>query len=400
MHGFADHYRTLQVHHEASQEVIEAAWKRLCRIYHPDVNPAVLAGERMKEINGAYDVLRETASRKVYHREWLRQTRGPAARPAPKWEAPPARDPAELAQQALDSYFRKLMDCRWAEAYAMLAAQDRRNVPEADFLEWKQAVAQCFRIGSYAIKPFRRHVNCTISGAFYKEVHEFSVFVCDMDSRTGYVSEENYLKYVALDGGVFRVCLGYTDVKPLTLRFRYMAEDAVLLDPAQVWAEAVMSRDRHTGLLSRAGFTERAEAEAVRSRRYGNPFSVALITIHPGEPFGDFAVQDYERMCVAHSAKAVAPLIRQTDITGRWGTLELALLFTETPRDNAGFAMEKVMAALCGPKELDYTVTFGIAEFDGGQFEDTMAAAASDGQVQRHESHGVTETVILAGAGM
>ncbi len=398
MQGYSDHYRTLQVHHEASQEVIEAAWKRLCRIWHPDVNPARDAAERMKEINGAYDVLREEASRKAYHRQWLMHGRA-AGQAAPRRE-PPAQDPSALAQQALDGYFRRLMDGRWAEAYAMLARQDRQNVPEEDFLEWKQAVAECFRIGSYAIKPFRRHVNCTVSGCFYREVYEFSVFVCDMDARTGYVSEENYLKYVALDGGAFRVCLGYDDVKPLTLRFRYMAEDAALLDPNQVWAEAVMSRDRHTGLLSRAGFTERAEAEAVRSRRYGNPFSVALITVRPGLCPKEFAAGDFERMCVVHAAKTVEPLIRRTDIFGRWGALELVLLFTETPRDNAGFAMEKIAAALAGPKELDYAVSFGVAEFDGGQFEDTISAAASDAQVQRRSAGGVTETVILGGVGM
>ncbi len=399
MQGFCDHYRTLQVHHEASQEVIEAAWKRLCRIWHPDVNPAREAAERMKEINGAYDVLREEASRKAYHRQWLMHVRV-AGQAAPRRESPPQQDPSELAQQALDGYFRRLMDGRWAEAYAMLARQDRANVPEGDFLEWKQAVAECFRIGSYAIKPFRRHVNCTVAGCFYREVYEFSVFVCDMDARTGHVSEENYLKYVAADGGAFRVCLGYDDVKPLTLRFRYMAEDAALLDPNQVWAEAVMSRDRHTGLLSRAGFTERAEAEAVRSRRYGNPFSVALVTVRPGPCPREFTAGDYERMCVVHAAKTIDPLIRCTDIFGRWGALELALLFTETPRDNAGFAMEKITAALASPKELDYAVSFGVAEFDGGQFEDTISAAASDAQVQRRSADGVTETVILGGVGM
>ena len=398
MQGFSDHYRTLQVHHEASREVIEAAWKRLCRIWHPDVNPAGEAAERMKEINGAYDVLREEASRRAYHRQWLMH--GRAVNPAAPRREPPARDPAELAQQALDGYFRRLMDFRWAEAYAMLAQQDRRNVPEADFLEWKQAVAQCFRIGSYAIKPFHRHLNCTVSGAAYREVYEFSVFVCDMDARTGHVSEENYLKYVALDGGVFRVCLGYDDVKKLTLRFRYMAEDAALLDPNQVWAEAVMSRDRHTGQLSRLGFADRAEAEAVRSRRYGNPFSVAHITVHPGQCPDGFSAGDFERMCIVHAARTVGPMIRRTDIFGRWGALELAILFTETPRDNACFAMEKLIAALGGPKELDYAVAFGVAEFDGGQFEDTMAAAASDAQVQRRTSGGVTETVILGGVGM
>lgn len=400
MQAFFDHYRTLQVHHEASQEVIEAAWKRLSRIYHPDVNPRT--GEKMKEINRAYDVLRESASRAAYHREWLRCTSGFSARVGQQRQQPaaPAREAQEQAQQALDGYFRCLMDCRWESAYLMLTAADRKNVPQCDFADWKNAVAQCWRVGSYAIKPFRKHLNCTVSGAFYREVYEFSVFICDMDARTGRVSEENYLKYVARDAGVWRVCLGYSDVKPLTLRFRYMADNADLLDPAQVWAEAVMSRDRQTGLLSRSGFTEKAEAEAVRSRRYGNPFTVALLSVRPAEAPGAFSAGEYESMCVIHAARAIGPCIRQTDLFGRWSPVELALLFTETPRDNGGFAMEKILNKLNEPKDLDYSVVFGIAEFDGLQFEDTMAAAASDAQVRRSTNGGVTETVITMTGGL
>jgi GGDEF domain-containing protein len=286
------------------------------------------------------------------------------------------------------------MDGRWDDAYARLTGADRRKVPAADFREWKDAVARSYRIGSYAAKLFRRYVNCSISGTTYREVYEFSVFVCDMDSRTGQISEVNYLKYVALDGGAWRVCLGYADLKPLILRFKYMAEEAALLDPAAVYAEAVMSRDRHTGLLSRQGFSERAEYEAVRSRRYGNIFTVALLILHPAGENEVFTDREYARMCVAHAAKAIAPLIRQTDIFARWGEAELAILFTETPRENAGFALEKLLDGLKRGGELDYSVSFGLAEFDGGQFEDTMAAAASDAQVRVTTSGGVTKTYV------
>lgn len=403
MQPFSDYYRTLQVHHEAGQEVIEAAYKRLCRIYHPDVNRDPRAGLRMQEINAAYEVLGDRLRRGIYHRQWLAAAAASAAaqakprpQPAPKPQSAPA-DPherGELAQRALDSFFRSLMDGRWDDAYMRLTSADRKNVPAADFREWKKAVANSYTMGSYAIKLFRRLSNCTISGVTYRDVFEFSVFVCDMDARTGQVSEVNYLKYVAQDAGNWRVCLGYEDVKPLILRFKYMAEDAALLDPAAVYAEAVMNRDRHTGLLSRQGFAERAEYEAVRSRRYGNIFTLALLQIHPVSESQVFTDRDYARMCIVHAAKTIGALIRQTDIFARWGDNELAILFTETPRENAGFALEKLLEGLKRNAELEYGVTFGLAEFDGGQFEDTMAAAASDAQVRVLTSDGVTRTFV------
>lgn len=395
MQVFSDYYRILQVHHEASQEVIEAAYKRLCRIYHPDINPSLRSGERMQEINEAHDVLCDFARRRAYHREWAAMSARSGVRQPftpPRREAP-QQDPATDARQALDGYFHCLMDGQWDAAYAMLTSADRRNVPQEDFREWKNAVAGSYRIGSWAIKPFRRYSNCTVAGAFYREVHEFSVFVCDMDA-SGHVSEQNYLKYVALDAGAWRVCLGYADLKPLILRFKYMAENQSPLDPNEVYAEAVLNHDSQTGLLSRRGFLEKAEKEAVRSRRYGNVFTAGLIIVYPGSEPPGFNCGEYGRMCVAHAARSIAPVLRKTDILARWGETELAILFTETPRENAGFAMEKLTDRLGQPEEIHYSVAYGLSEFDGMQLEDTMAEAASAAQVRRSTSGGVTSTVI------
>ena len=47
MNNQEDLYEILQVHHSAEQEVIEAAYKRLLRMYHPDVNST---SERMTQL--------------------------------------------------------------------------------------------------------------------------------------------------------------------------------------------------------------------------------------------------------------------------------------------------------------------------------------------------------------
>ncbi len=61
-----DYYQILQVHPEAEQEVIHAAYRKLAAKYHPDVNRAPGAAERMKQINNAYEVLSDPASRAEY----------------------------------------------------------------------------------------------------------------------------------------------------------------------------------------------------------------------------------------------------------------------------------------------------------------------------------------------
>jgi DnaJ-class molecular chaperone len=66
-----DYYRILEVHQEASTEVIDRAYKALARKYHPDSYPPerqVWANLRMQEINEARDVLTDPDRRAAYAR--------------------------------------------------------------------------------------------------------------------------------------------------------------------------------------------------------------------------------------------------------------------------------------------------------------------------------------------
>src|SRR5512138_3636166 len=62
-----DYYTTLGVSRTASEKEIKAAYRRLARQYHPDVNPGNKAAEeKFKEINEAHEVLSDKEKRKKY----------------------------------------------------------------------------------------------------------------------------------------------------------------------------------------------------------------------------------------------------------------------------------------------------------------------------------------------
>jgi len=63
-----DYYEILGVPRNASNDDLKAAFRRLARQYHPDVNKESDAEERFKEINEAYAVLSDSDRRAAYDR--------------------------------------------------------------------------------------------------------------------------------------------------------------------------------------------------------------------------------------------------------------------------------------------------------------------------------------------
>lgn len=62
----ADYYSTLGIPKSASSKEIKAAYRRLARQYHPDVNKEPGATEKFKEISAAYEVLSDDKKRSLY----------------------------------------------------------------------------------------------------------------------------------------------------------------------------------------------------------------------------------------------------------------------------------------------------------------------------------------------
>ena len=92
-----DPYKILQVDPEAEDEVIEAAYRRLARKYHPDVAPGPDAQERMVRINQAWDLLRDPVRRAAVDRARTRAAADAAWSPSSTGgrhtDASPARPP-------------------------------------------------------------------------------------------------------------------------------------------------------------------------------------------------------------------------------------------------------------------------------------------------------------------
>ena len=65
--SYKDYYKLLGVDRSADKDTIARAYKKLAKKYHPDLNPGdKSAEEKFKEVNEAYEVLKDPKKRQLY----------------------------------------------------------------------------------------------------------------------------------------------------------------------------------------------------------------------------------------------------------------------------------------------------------------------------------------------
>jgi len=82
---FRDYYKVLGVERKASADQIKTAYRRLARKYHPDVSKEANAEQHFKEVQEAYEVLRDPEKRAAYDELGSEWKSGQQFRPPPDW---------------------------------------------------------------------------------------------------------------------------------------------------------------------------------------------------------------------------------------------------------------------------------------------------------------------------
>lgn len=133
---------------------------------------------------------------------------------------------------------------------------------------------------------------------------------------------------------------------------------------------ALAVTDPLTSVLNRRGFMQRAAVEVARCRRNGRPLSVLALDIDHFKAVNDTYGHDSGDAVLRQVAARLVGGLRPSDVVGRLGGEEFAIILPETPADAAVTLAERLRAEIAatpcqGPgSPIPVTASLGVACVD------------------------------------
>jgi diguanylate cyclase (GGDEF)-like protein len=122
--------------------------------------------------------------------------------------------------------------------------------------------------------------------------------------------------------------------------------------------------DEMTGVANRRKFMETLRVEGVRSRRSTEPLSLLLVDLDHLKKINDTHGHQAGDAAIRHVADILTRRRRATDLPGRLGGEEFALLMPATAKEGAVLTAERIVREVSGPsvpKAGTVTVSIGVA---------------------------------------
>lgn len=210
---------------------------------------------------------------------------------------------------------------------------------------------------------------------------------------TGFVSDFQHIHYAALIWpATILTILGYIAA---TLNYRHRYESELTLQRAS-------NTDPMTGVANRRAFMPLLHQEFLRYQRFGNPFSLIMLDIDHfksindthGHPTGDKVICLLADVCSRET--------RQIDTVARLGGEEFAILLPQTDRSLAMALAERIRMLVetlimtsDENVEFRFTVSMGVAEYQGGTTIEQLMSAA-DSALYQAKASGRNRVVMTA----
>lgn len=232
---------------------------------------------------------------------------------------------------------------------------------------------------------------------------------CDPEDAAGYRTALQHSGVTTLEarltrpsGEVFWVTLAISraDRAPGAPRVTWIYDVSATKAQAEM-LERMVREDDLTGVASRKQFMMEFDLELKRARRYGHPLSVMMIDLDRFKEINDrhgHAVGDEALRRVARCAMA---LLRDSDLIGRVGGDEFAVLLPETATEEAAQVGERLRHALASAagdgqenSAAPLTVSIGLSALAAGDPDIETLLSRADAALYRAKRDGRDRLVI------
>jgi len=187
----------------------------------------------------------------------------------------------------------------------------------------------------------------------------------------------SFIPLLSADGEVNHVGIIVYDVTDSAVR-------KMAVESANAQLKVLSQTDSLTQLFNRGFWEDSLAREFKRVTRTGQPCSLIMFDIdhfkkindNYGHPAGDEVIRQ--------TAATLRDCIRETDVPGRYGGEEFAVLLIETGADDALMVAERIrtsieaMTVTHESHNIQFTVSLGIAELDGSMTEHEQLIQGAD----------------------
>ncbi len=376
--AFRDYYKILQVHYDASFEVIQAAYERLTTVTNSD---SVITDYRE-----AFHILGDPELRKQYHKIWalyfteqIDQIRhemlpyttsdvGLNTNSNDSISITMLQSSLEHATEIMDSFMNALQFSDFTRAYYYITNEDKEDYTQEDIELWRESYHQCYQFERYQIDYTRTYKDCKLDNVLYDNVIEFKVTIHQLNLVTDETETEVIRKCTAFDGSGWRVWLGNENIRKQISFYQDYAKNHKRHSGKY---QAEMKTDPLTGMLNEYGFYITAKKEVARTKRYSNPFTLLAFQLNCQE-------EARETACLCQLSTILKKALRITDIAARLNNKQIICLLTETRKFNGDAAANRFLRLIREQQSEQYTVGCGVVFFGGfTELKDAVSTACS-----------------------
>ena len=361
MNQALDYYKILEVRYGADKADITSSYKRLCKLYHPDINRDPKAEDLMKLINTAYHTLTDDIRRTAYNNEFFSSR---AQRPVVPRRTHPKHEDDVLSLDVINKYFQALLVSDFETAYELLSEYDRQYVTLQSFTKWRSSVSRLFSMREFYTRIGENISKITLEDGRDVPSKKHYIGITEKNLQTGAVERYHIAKFTIVEHGVWRVFLGYRDLNEIAKMFEKLSLENDRDEMERLWQNYCAETCRELDMPSIEGLIKRSARELYRHERYGQAVTLACFSIARGRKNTEILPDILE--C---ASKAIMDSLRETDIPAYAGDGVFAVLFVELKKKNAELIISRLAEAIKSgmhEKTGNGEVDFAFAAYNGG----------------------------------